>query len=234
MKKAFRVFVGLTLCLSLWSLTGTAVAATISFADLLRSLAGMSVASAGIDDIDNLAFLYEEGDARPGTSVLKDHAYRYDLATDGNPLAGLTGFHEVAYLGYEAGNTNTLHTYGVVFTNNTSPVLSTERVDFDTAVFNDTIDGPVGVALTGTDYSYLDIYRVAGTFLKEWTGSDWFEDGKSYYVVGYEDGHPDDDFDDLVIAFEAVPIPPSALLLGSGIIGLIGFGLRRRSARLQG
>ncbi len=30
------------------------------------------------------------------------------------------------------------------------------------------------------------------------------------------------------IAPDVVPIPPSALLLGSGVVGLIGFGLRRR------
>lgn len=33
--------------------------------------------------------------------------------------------------------------------------------------------------------------------------------------------------------FKPVPIPPSALLMGSGLVGLIGFGLRRRRSRVS-
>jgi hypothetical protein len=35
------------------------------------------------------------------------------------------------------------------------------------------------------------------------------------------------------IDVDAVPIPPSALLMGSGLIGLIGFGVRRRRAGIS-
>ena len=41
---------------------------------------------------------------------------------------------------------------------------------------------------------------------------------------------------DVIIQIDAVasvPIPPSALLLGSGVIGLIGFGVRRRRANVS-
>ena len=169
-KKGFAVFLGSAFCLSvfLWSLTGTAVAATINFTDFLKSL------------------------------THENQVCRYDLTTQDDPLAGFNGMQEVAYLG--------------------SP-FSTGKIDFGT-----------------TNFSYSDIYRAAGGFLKEWTGNDWFVAGKEYYVVALQDGRFNNDYVDLVIALEITeaPIPPSALLLGSGIIGLIGFGLRRRSAGSQG
>jgi hypothetical protein len=60
------------------------------------------------------------------------------------------------------------------------------------------------------------------------------------YVVAFEDGdscqpYGDQDYNDLVVLLStnpggAVPLPPSALLLGSGLLGLVGLGWRRGRA----
>ena len=191
--------------------------------------------SIGIQGIDNLAFLFEEGsDSRPGTpSDLKDQVYRFDLqGGETNPLIGLTGSYEFTYLGYEAGNTNTLNANsGTIFENKTSFTQHFTRspVDLGSAFFDDTIDGPTNIWLTGT--SNLDIYQIEGTYLNAYTQTDWFEVGITYYVVGFGDGLGDQDYDDLVVAIKGpmhTPLPSAVLLLGSGLLGLMGFGLRGR------
>jgi hypothetical protein len=54
------------------------------------------------------------------------------------------------------------------------------------------------------------------------------------FYAGFEDlsGSGGDeklgDFNDLVIQFTPVPVPPSVLLMGSGLLGLVGLGWRRR------
>ena len=53
------------------------------------------------------------------------------------------------------------------------------------------------------------------------------------YVVAFEDGagcrYGDSDYNDLVAHVSTVPVPPSALLLGSGLLGIIGVRRLRKS-----
>jgi len=213
MKKACKgsLFLFCTVALFVCGLTGTAAASTMN--------------------IDDLVFLYKQGNSQSSTYVLKDQVDRYDL-DNGNPLAAFHGVYEFIYLGYEAGYTNILaEGSDTIFNNKASSVFSTGSADFGTAVFNNPAGGLINVALTGT--AHLDIYKAAGSFLKEVTGNNWFADGKEYYIIGFNDGYTGDkDYDDFVVAIDATamhtPIPSAALLLGSGIIGLAGFGLRRR------
>lgn len=51
--------------------------------------------------------------------------------------------------------------------------------------------------------------------------------GQNYYVSSGEAKFRAIDF------ANNVPLPPSAMLLGSGVVGLIGFGLKRRRSRLS-
>ena len=52
------------------------------------------------------------------------------------------------------------------------------------------------------------------------------------YIMAFEDGagHPygDSDYNDMVTRVNTVPVPPSALLLGSGLLGLGAVGWRRK------
>lgn len=213
MEKACKgsLFLFCTVLLFVWGLTGTAAASTMN--------------------IDDLVFLYKQGNSQSSTYILKDQVDRYDL-DNGNPLAAFHGVYEFIYLGYEAGYTNTLADgSGMVFDNKVSAVFSTGSADLGTAVFNNPAGSSMNVSLTGTEH--LDIYKASGSFLREVTGSSWFEDGKEYYIIGFNDGYRGDaDYDDIVVAIDATamhtPIPSAVLLLGSGLVGLAGFGIRRR------
>ncbi len=64
-----------------------------------------------------------------------------------------------------------------------------------------------------------------------------FQIDNNNFIVAFEDGDGkqpwgDQDYNDLVLwvhrDFAPIPLPPSALLLGSGLLGLVGFGWRRR------
>jgi hypothetical protein len=204
------------LCVSLLGLPGTASASTV-----------------GIDDINNLGFLYVSGDSITGGTL------KAGVTERTVPLT-LTGDYEFTYLGYEAAHTNKLMLDGgtTIYTNDSSGVDgSTTTVTFQDAFFRDDSDSiPINARLDGT--ANLKIYEVSGKNLDLYTGEDWFEDDYMYYVIGFGDGYGDNDYDDLVVAVKGdligpnnssnVPIPGAVWLLGSGILGLAGIRLRSK------
>ena len=105
---------------------------------------------------------------------------------------------------------------------------------FGSGIFQDVFFTPVN----GTWYAgraenaqslYLGSSLEFGFFFKDGEGSSYFEydlqvgTGDSYIL-----SHNDINIEVLTHDIQPVPIPASALLLGSGIVGLIGFGKSKR------
>jgi len=117
-----------------------------------------------------------------------------------------------------------------------------------TSAFPSTADGIFAITdwpagqFTGGVIGFFDDTSGGGIKYTEWAGNNGgalgqsngliFKISNSQYIVAFEDGIGvnslgDSDYNDLVfnVRTSAVPVPPSALLMGSGLLGLIG--LRR-------
>jgi hypothetical protein len=100
----------------------------------------------------------------------------------------------------------------------------------------------------GSDFGFYDLTSGGGTKYTETALNAGglqngliFDLGAGHYIVAFEDGAGigslgDGDYQDLVLNVRMtqtlVPLPPSALLLGSGLLGLVGVGWRRRKTNV--
>jgi hypothetical protein len=102
--------------------------------------------------------------------------------------------------------------------------------------FNDYFNG--GGIPKRTKYTELALNKIAFQDQTQSSGL-IFDMGGGNYIVAFEDGNStatqpmgDGDYNDLVLyvkaTFHPVPLPPSVLLLGTGLLGLVGLGWRRR------
>ncbi|MBN2808380.1 MAG: hypothetical protein JXR80_02680 [Deltaproteobacteria bacterium] len=197
----------------------------LTSAVLVIMLIGGSVGYVGAYTIDNLGFLFNTGDTQSSSVDFK--AGVTELAS--SPFS--TGLYSAIYLGFEAEHRNYLKDSGApVFGNlGVSTPGDNAVINVAASFFDDTIDGPHDVSLTAM--TNLKMFTVSGSYLNDYTESSWFAANDNYHVIGFNDGSPvDADYDDLVVAVKAnpVPIPGAIWLLGSGLLGLLG--IRRRKA----
>ena len=148
----------------------------------------------------------------------------------GAPLAGA---YELTPLGFEAGDTIQFMSAAsgdVLFTNKNLAAefaKGWKSADLGSALFND--------VTTSLQTGVNELSRVAVLQLSQsWTLSGGLTLSAGTLILGLnDDGSMDGDFDDFILAAKAAPTPvPGAVwLLGSGLLGIMGFKRTRKAAK---
>jgi hypothetical protein len=147
--------------------------------------------------------------------------------------AALTGAYDLTPLGFEAGDTIQFMSAAagdVLFTNKNLAAefgQGWKSADLGSALFYD--------LTTSLQTGVNDLSRVAVLQLTQsWTLSGGLTLSAGTLILGLnDDGSLDGDFDDFILAAKAAPTPvPGAVwLLGSGLLGLMGFKRTRKAVK---
>lgn len=143
-------------------------------------------------------------------------------------ISSLSGFYDLTYIGYEAGYSNILISNGnTIFSNKDITTIATATstgtksstsYDISTLLFK-TYASTSTYSLSSSSSNVL-IYQ-----LKNDVSILGFLYTTGTYLIGFNDAASDSDFDDMIIAAKAsaVPAPAAVWLLGSGMLGLLGY-----------
>ena len=148
----------------------------------------------------------------------------------------VSGMNYVTSLGFEAGDTNTLNisSGAVLFTNKSVATdfaaATVKYADLTNAFFQDTSRSSNNIfSLNGGNN--VKIYELGSA----WTLSNGLTLGVGTLILGLNDNFGcsgnDKDFDDMIVAVSSTtptPIPAAVWLLGSGMLGLMGFKKTRQ------
>ncbi|MEM1159469.1 MAG: VPLPA-CTERM sorting domain-containing protein [Pseudomonadota bacterium] len=176
-----------------------------------------------------------------GASV-GDAVKLFEAAVDGDSIggglkidpAGSSAMIRVTFLGKEAGASNSfIELAGTNGTLNNKNSVAGDFIDFaDAGGFVDFLfrttnaDQTVGFNPSITNGGVSEFAPLSMSFGEVFTGSN----GRDAVLAFFGDGRGDNDFDDMVVSIQIIPLPAGVLLLLTALGGLVFVGRRRMTA----
>lgn len=152
--------------------------------------------------------------------------------------AGAGGTLEITYLGSEAGHNNRFKLGDFSLTTGSHPTAFSQSYYVDVGAgnlnfsFKDLVTGTGvanGGALSGNRQNAYFVFD--SSQFEFWPGNDMSTTRTFQYILGFNDGGGDKDFDDMVIGLNLVPVPePGTYALMLAGLAAVGFVAVRRRA----